>query len=163
MTIEGLALASYLLALVVGQLAPACPAEGIVSSPYGPRVDPVTHVESFHGGVDIANVEGTPIRAPWAGKVVRVFRHRTSGRFVTLQTGRYRMTFMHLQRAAVKPGDWVRRGTVLGYMGSTGKATGVHLHLEARRSGHRGRIDPGMALWTCQDPLTRLPDRRRPS
>lgn len=128
-------------------LSPACPAEGWITSEYGYREDPITHKRGFHQGIDIANKEGTPLFAPWSGKILKVTRARDSGLFVVLQTGELRWTFMHLKAANVHQGDQVYRGDQLGALGQSGRATGPHVHLEVR---HHGKTqDPSLSLRTC--------------
>jgi murein DD-endopeptidase MepM/ murein hydrolase activator NlpD len=129
------------------RLMPACPAEGWVTSEYGYREDPMMHRRKFHRGVDIANKAGTPIYSPWDGKVVRAASSRYSGRFVVVQSGGVRLTFMHLQSFSVSKGDQLRRGDQIGLMGSSGRATGPHVHLEMRYGGKTH--DPSLALLLC--------------
>lgn len=129
------------------QLTPACPAEGWVTSEYGYRQDPMTHRRKFHQGIDIANKAGTPVRIPWQGVVVRVSRSRWSGRYVVVRSGEIQLTFLHLQEATVAKGDQLQKGDQIGLMGSSGRATGPHVHLEMRYGGKTK--DPAMALLMC--------------
>lgn len=131
------------------RLLPACPAEGWVTSDYGYRKDPITRVRRFHYGIDIANEAGTPIRSPWSGKVVRVSTSRYKGRFVTVQSGPYRLSFFHLQEVSVSKGDQVKSGDQVGSMGSSGRATGPHVHLEMRYNGKTR--DPAITLLRCPE------------
>jgi len=131
------------------RLIPACPAEGWVTSEYGYRTDPITHRRKYHRGIDVANEAGTPVRSPWSGKVRRVTRSRYGGRFVVVQSGEMRLTFMHLQETSVSKGDQVRAGDQVGLMGSSGRTTGPHLHLEVR---HQGKTrNPAVAFLFCPE------------
>lgn len=91
----------------------------------------------FHNGVDVAANEGTPIRAMKRGTVVQAGEMTGYGLAVVLQHGRdLRTVYGHMSRIAVKQGDTVGGGTVIGNVGHTGNATGPHLHFEIWRSGH---------------------------
>jgi len=129
------------------RLIPACPAEGWVTSEYGYRQDPITHRRKFHQGIDIANKAETPIYSPWQGKVVRVSKSRWRGRYVVVQSGDIRLTFLHLRKATVATGDQLRSGDQIGLMGSSGRATGPHVHLEMRYEGKTR--NPSFALLRC--------------
>lgn len=104
---------------------------------------------SPHTGADFAAFAGAPVRAANAGIVALVADHFFAGRSVILDhgLGLYTMYF-HLQESLVQPGQWVERGEIIAHVGSTGRATGPHLHWGARLYG--ARIDP-------QELLKRLP------
>jgi len=138
---------AVLALLLFLRLVPACPAEGWVTSEYGRREDPITHRKKFHGGIDIANKPGTPVRAPWPGKVVRVARAQYAGRFVVVESGPFRFSFLHLKAFSVSKGDILKRGDLVGLMGSSGRATGPHVHLSMRLRGKPR--DPSVVLWAC--------------
>ncbi len=89
----------------------------------------------FHDGIDIANATGTPIRAAADG-VVAFIGYRTDGAFVVVMghAGGLETVYGHmLPRYPVRAGQFVRQGTVIGYMGATGNVTGTHLHWEVSR------------------------------
>ncbi len=94
------------------------------------------------GGIDYAIPTGTPVYATHAGKVLAAGRSGSGyGTWVSIDYGRgYRVIYAHLSRAGVKRGDVVRAGELLGRSGSTGNATGPHLHYELRRNG--ASVDP---------------------
>jgi len=140
-----------LVLLLLLEFWPVCPAEGWVTSEYGYRRDPMTHRRKFHRGVDVANEAGTPVHSPWGGTVSTVARSRYGGRFVVVRSGPFKMTFLHLQTATVAKGDQVERGDQLGLMGSSGRATGPHVHLGMRLRGKT--VNPSMALLRCRAPL----------
>jgi murein DD-endopeptidase MepM/ murein hydrolase activator NlpD len=109
------------------------PARGVVSSPYGLR----WNGSDFHPGIDIANDMGTPILATADG-VVRVagWNDGGYGNMVDIDHGNGIMTrYGHAMQVAVTAGQYVHRGQVIAYMGSTGFSTGPHVHYEVRING----------------------------
>lgn len=110
------------------------PVAGAVTSPFGHRFHPVRHVWKLHDGTDFGVACGTPIRAPYAGRVTRAYHDPAYGRRLLLDHGRVDglqvVTAMnHATRYVVGVGDQVSQGQILGYVGSTGLSTGCHLHL----------------------------------
>lgn len=115
-----------------------------ITSPYGPRVHPITKKPSFHTGVDIAARSGSVIRAAATGTVIFTgFQGRNgvgsspgSGygnmAIVKHDNGLYTVYGHMSQPAVVKSGDRVSAGQLIGYVGSTGGSTGPHLHFEVR-------------------------------
>jgi len=121
-----------------------------ISSRFGKRYHPTLKKRKNHHGVDYAAPRGTPIKAAGDGKLVHVGRKGGYGKTVIIQHGgKYSTLYAHMSR--IKPGmrrgKRVRQGQTIGYVGSTGRSTGPHLHYEFRVNGvHR-------------NPLTvRLPD-----
>jgi len=112
------------------------PVLGWTSSAYGYRKDPFTEVLQFHRGVDIAAPAGSPVRVALDGKVTVVREDPVLGLYIMVrhQIG-YSTVYGHLQQALVKPGAAVARGQRIGLIGSSGKATGPHLHFEVRKAG----------------------------
>jgi murein DD-endopeptidase MepM/ murein hydrolase activator NlpD len=109
------------------------PTQGWVSSPFGYRIDPFTGRRTFHRGIDIATNFGNPIAAAADGSVTEAKFDKFFGRTVIISHGNGVVTqYCHLERYVVKPGQKLRRGDVLGYVGKTGKALGPHLHYEVR-------------------------------
>ena len=111
------------------------PGQPKTGSPYGWRTDPITGQTAFHRGLDIPVAEGTPVYAPFAGTVDRVDRAgvgkgAVNGNAVILRVGSYRWCFLHLSSVAVRAGEKVQRGQLLGRSGQTGRATGPHLHVQ---------------------------------
>jgi murein DD-endopeptidase MepM/ murein hydrolase activator NlpD len=104
-----------------------------VSSNYGVRLDPFTHVPSRHEGVDYGAEPGTPILAAASGVVARVVHDPQYGRMVEIDHGNdYLTRYAHAQAIYVKAGEPVRRGDTIGAVGSTGRSTAPHLHFEIR-------------------------------
>ena len=131
-------------------LCPVDPQTSWISSQYGRRVSPFTGKPQFHLGIDIAGCEGTPIMAPAEGKVVFTDKNGRLGLTVKLMhDSTYETVYGHLDKVAVKKGQAVRRGQIIGYMGSSGRSTGFHLHYEVRRNGKP--INPFEYMLDWQD------------
>ncbi len=114
-----------------------------ISSQYGYRVDPVTGAPSeFHAGIDIPAPRGTPVMASQSGTVLQVTRGSTGyGNHILLQhTNDFISLYGHLTDIAVRQGQQVHQGELIGWVGSTGKSTGPHLHFEIRVHGQT--VDP---------------------
>jgi murein DD-endopeptidase MepM/ murein hydrolase activator NlpD len=116
-------------------------ASGRLTSRFGMRFDPLAGGHRMHSGIDLAAAEGTPVTAPQDGVVSFSNWSGGYGLLVAVEhPSGVQTRFGHLSRVAVRPGQQVRKGQVLGLVGSTGRSTGPHLHYEVR---HRGRaIDP---------------------
>jgi murein DD-endopeptidase MepM/ murein hydrolase activator NlpD len=112
------------------------PARGIMTSRFGTRRDPVSGKPAFHPAIDISAPKGHPVVAPADGVVLRSGRNGGLGKSIVLSHG-YGLTtrFGHLSRIDVQPGQKVRRGDVIGAVGSTGRSTGYHLHYEVLEDG----------------------------
>lgn len=107
------------------------PARGYLSSNFGNRTDPFTGQRDFHGGLDISGPVGTRIIAPADGLVVSAGVAGAYGNAIILNHGFGVVTrYAHLSRFNVRPGQRVRRGELIGFMGSTGRSTSTHLHYE---------------------------------
>lgn len=107
-----------------------------MSSGYGYRRDPIYGTAKFHEGLDFAAATGTPVFAT-ADAVVDVAERKSNyGNCIDLDHGYNYMTrYAHLSQILVKPGQHVKRGELIGKVGSTGKSTGSHLHYEVRFKG----------------------------
>lgn len=107
------------------------PVRGYLSAAFGNRADPFTGQKDFHPGIDISTPSGTKIQAPADGLVVSVGPKGGYGNAVVVDHGYGVVTrYAHLDHFNVKPGERVKRGDVLGFVGSTGKSTAPHLHYE---------------------------------
>ncbi len=112
------------------------PVRGYPSGGYGYRIDPFSGVRDFHPGVDISAPLGKEVVASADGLITFAGRSAGYGKLVSIEhefgvSSRYG----HLSRLAVKVGQKVKKGDVIGYVGSTGRATGPHLHYEVRLNG----------------------------
>ena len=126
-------------------LPPLLPAPGVVSSNFGVRADPFDGQRKFHQGVDIAAAAGTPIHAVAPGRVVFSGVKPGYGNLIEVDHGGGWVTrYGHNSKNLVAVGDQVDAGRQLGLVGRTGRATGDHLHFEARRDGRA--VDPKMFL-----------------
>jgi murein DD-endopeptidase MepM/ murein hydrolase activator NlpD len=107
-----------------------------VVSAYGLRLHPILGIERMHKGLDIDGPMGAPVRASADGVVVFAEERGGYGLTVLVDHGNQLATlYAHLSSFAVGPGDPVRRGDVLGTVGSTGLSTGPHVHWEVRVLG----------------------------
>ncbi|UCD17024.1 MAG: M23 family metallopeptidase [Candidatus Zixiibacteriota bacterium] len=107
------------------------PCRGYMTRGYGMKQDPFTGYKRFHGGIDIANKTGTPVYATADGVVRYTGRMGDLGKLIEVDHGyNYRTRYGHLNTIKVKRGQKVRRGDLIGLMGSTGYSTGPHLHYE---------------------------------
>lgn len=112
------------------------PALGVLTAGFGLRADPFTGRPDFHAGIDISSPKGSRIVAPASGTVVRVGWDRGYGRVVEIAHGfGVRTLFAHLEAPRVTEGQRVRRGDLVGLVGSTGRSTGPHLHYEVQVAG----------------------------
>ena len=110
------------------------PVGGRVASPFGVRFHPVLGMQKMHDGLDLANPKWTPIKAPANGVVVYEGVRGAYGNIVVLkhlETG-LETRYAHMVAIAVERGQEVQRGSVIGYVGNTGRSTGPHLHYEVR-------------------------------
>ena len=114
-----------------------CSSYVYLSSPYGWRVPPAEGASSFHGGVDLAGDEGTPIYATRSGYVYRTGYTEYNGYYVGVDHGDgFASAYLHLTHYIVSVGEYVSQGQVIGYMGSTGVSTGPHLHFTVYYDGN---------------------------
>ncbi|MDX1259298.1 peptidoglycan DD-metalloendopeptidase family protein [Exiguobacterium sp. K1] len=126
------------------------PVTGYVSSPFGPRTNPLTGKSERHTGIDLVNAKGTPIKAAAGGIVLRAGSATGYGNVVMIThliDGKVWTTvYGHLDSVSVKAGQTVMPGNIVGKLGSTGWSTGPHLHFEIHRGewavGQPNAVDP---------------------
>ena len=108
------------------------PVKGPVSSKFGPRLSPFTGKRAFHAGLDISGPRGKTVRAPAKGKVVAADYDWKMGNFIRINHRHgIETTYGHLSKILVRSGQEIKRGDVLGLIGSTGRySTGPHLHYQ---------------------------------
>jgi murein DD-endopeptidase MepM/ murein hydrolase activator NlpD len=112
------------------------PAHGWLTGTFGGRVDPFTRERGFHQGLDISTEKGQPVFATADGRVESAQYTGDYGNLVVLRHDFGLMTrYGHLSKFNVKPGATVHRGDVIGFVGSTGRSTGAHLHYEIMANG----------------------------
>jgi murein DD-endopeptidase MepM/ murein hydrolase activator NlpD len=110
-----------------------------VASGYGYRVDPVYKTTKFHAGLDFSAPQGTPIYATADGAVSTAGNTGNGyGNYVVINHGYgYETLYGHMVRVKVSNGQAVKRGEVIGWVGSTGKSTGPHCHYEVHKYGEK--------------------------
>jgi murein DD-endopeptidase MepM/ murein hydrolase activator NlpD len=114
---------------------------GRLASRFGWRVHPIFHTRKLHTGVDLASPRGTPIYASGDGIVERAGWSSGYGNYTLIRhVNGYETGYGHQSKIIVKPGDKVRQGQLIGYVGSTGNSTGNHLHFEIKINGNF--VDP---------------------
>jgi murein DD-endopeptidase MepM/ murein hydrolase activator NlpD len=107
------------------------PVRGYLASAFGNRIDPFTNQPDFHPGLDIATPTGSKVQAPADGVVVSTGLKGSYGNAIVIDHGYGVVTrYGHLSGFNVRPGQRVRRGDVIGFVGQTGRATAPHLHYE---------------------------------
>ncbi len=109
-----------------------------LASGYGRRRDPILGYTRMHKGVDFAASRGTPIYAAGDGRIIQAGRNGAYGKYVRIRhNSTYQTAYAHMSRVAkgVKRGKRVKQGQVIGYVGSTGRSTGSHLHYEVHENG----------------------------
>jgi len=112
------------------------PVSGHVTSGFGSRFHPILGYQRFHAGLDLAATFGSPIKAAADGRVVSAGWHGGYGRLVAvMHGGGIETLYGHMSQIAARPGETVRQGQVIGYVGSSGLSTGPHLHYEVLKSG----------------------------
>jgi len=128
----------------------------VITSLFGPRNHPITGKYSNHGGTDVRANYGTKIKSARGGVVMTSEYHWSYGNYVVVVHDNGTSTlYAHMSKRAVKAGQTVTQGQVLGYVGSTGSSTGNHLHYELRvtqADGSVKRVDAlnyykGMDFW----------------
>ena len=113
-----------------------------IASGYGYRIDPIYKTAKFHAGLDFTAPQGTPIYATADGAATIAGNTGNGyGNHVIINHGYgYETLYGHMVRVKVRPGEKVKRGEVIGWIGSTGKSTGPHCHYEVHKNGEK--IDP---------------------
>jgi murein DD-endopeptidase MepM/ murein hydrolase activator NlpD len=116
--------------------ATKAPSEGVVSSLYGMRKDPFTGHRKFHSGIDIAAPAGSPVKAIASGKVVFSGPAPGYGNLVEIDHGGGLVTrYGHNSENLVSAGASIEAGQAIALVGSSGRATGAHVHFEVRQAG----------------------------
>ena len=117
------------------------PIRGKITSYFGPRIDPITGVYSFHSAIDIKNKINSKIKAAKDGKVIFIGWQKIYGNFIMIKhNDGYITLYAHLNKVTVNLNQLVEQGEFIGLLGTTGRTTGPHLHFEVRRYGKP--VDP---------------------
>ncbi|MGN7852140.1 murein hydrolase activator EnvC family protein [Exiguobacterium acetylicum] len=131
------------------------PVKGYVSSPFGPRNNPLTGKPELHMGIDLVNAKGTPIHAAAGGIVLRAGSATGYGNVVMvthlIDRQVYTTVYAHLDSISVSAGQTVMPGQTVGTLGSTGWSTGPHLHFELHKGewavGQPNAVDPAPYIF----------------
>ena len=114
-----------------------------INSGYGMRRHPIYHKRIMHNGIDLsARYEN--VYSMFPGTVINVGQDSRSGKFVTIKTGDYTISYCHLSQQLVKEKEFVNAGTNIAISGNTGASTGPHLHLTTKKDGQA--INPTIIL-----------------
>ena len=114
-----------------------------MTSNFGFRTDPFSKEQKFHRGIDL-KTNRSKVYSMLHGKVISVGYDPLLGNFIKVQHGKYESIYGHLSQLLVSPGENVLPGSVLGISGSTGKATGDHLHLTVKKG--KDYINPALFI-----------------
>lgn len=114
-----------------------------INSKFGMRMHPVYHKYIMHNGIDL-HARHEDVLSMLPGKVLRVGYDSRSGKYVTVQTANYTVSYCHLSEQYVKTNDYLHAGEPLGLTGNTGASTGEHLHLTTKKDGKA--FDPTILL-----------------
>ena len=140
-------------AIAVNASAPAfcSPLEcGTITSVFGTRTDPISGEASVHGGVDVSAVAGTPLLAPYDGVVCTSSWDARYGNYIVIRAeDNTEVLYAHCSALLCREGDVVRAGETVARVGSSGRSTGAHVHIELIRGGER--VDPSPLLVQMRD------------
>ncbi|RKF22501.1 M23 family metallopeptidase [Altericroceibacterium spongiae] len=129
------------------------PVEGVtLTSSYGMRNHPILRKRAAHKGVDLAGPRGTPVYATADGTIGKAQYFGSYGNYVQIEHGGDLETrYAHLSSYTVHAGEHVKKGELIGYIGTTGRSTGPHLHYEVRVDGQA--VDPRPYMVTTDTQL----------
>ena len=105
-----------------------------INSKFGMRMHPIYHKYIMHNGIDL-HARHEDVLSMLPGTVLRVGYDNRSGKYVTVKTANYTVSYCHLSEQYVKPNDFLLAGEPLGLTGNTGASTGEHLHLTTKKDG----------------------------
>lgn len=118
---------------------------GVITSPFGWRVDPLQHTPRFHNGIDIRAAYGQPVPAAADGRVAVAREQGGYGLTVVIQHANgFQTRYAHLSALSVTEGETVSEQQIVGLAGRSGRATGPHVHFEVTRAGQR--LDPSAVV-----------------
>ena len=122
----------------------ALPLENVhINSGFGMRQHPIYHKRIMHNGIDLS-ARYEKVYSMFPGTVIKVGQDSRSGKFVTVRTGDYTISYCHLSQQLVKENEFVNAGTIIAISGNTGASTGPHLHLTTKKDGQA--INPTIIL-----------------
>jgi murein DD-endopeptidase MepM/ murein hydrolase activator NlpD len=125
------------------------PVRGILTDGFGGRSDPFTGEPGTHNAIDISSAAGQAVRSPADGIVVKAEWANGYGNviYIAHPYSGYSTRYGHLSQFAVQPGHHVKRGDIIGFVGSTGRSTGPHLHYEVRLNNNP--VNPLEYIWNA--------------
>ncbi len=126
-----------------------------MSSGFGRRRHPILGYTKMHKGVDFAAPSGTPIKAAGDGVIVKAGWNGGYGRYIRIRHGNtYDTAYAHLRKigGGIRPGKRVEQGQIIGYVGSSGRSTGPHLHYEILKNG--GHVNPRQVRFQSAEALS---------
>jgi murein DD-endopeptidase MepM/ murein hydrolase activator NlpD len=125
------------------------PVRGILTDGFGGRSDPFTGEPGTHNAIDISSAVGQAVRSPADGIVVKAEWANGYGNviYIAHPYSGYSTRYGHLSQFAVQPGHHLKRGDIIGYVGSTGRSTGPHLHYEVRLNNNP--VNPLEYIWNA--------------
>jgi murein DD-endopeptidase MepM/ murein hydrolase activator NlpD len=103
-----------------------------VTSPFGWRIHPIDKTKQFHNGIDLKASLGTPTISIKPGKILISKFHKNLGYYLVIDHDGFLSVYCHLQKLGLPAGTVVKEGDIVGYVGSSGKSNGAHLHFEIR-------------------------------
>jgi murein DD-endopeptidase MepM/ murein hydrolase activator NlpD len=107
------------------------PVPGVITSPFGRRIDPINGKPAYHQGVDIRGPMGSEVKATAAGTVIIQSYDKGYGRYMVIDHGNgFRSKYAHLKKSLVQKGEKIEREQVIGLLGNSGRSTGPHVHYE---------------------------------
>lgn len=127
--------------------------EWVITSPFGNRIHPISHIEKFHNGIDLSAPVGTPIYAPEDSTVIKSYSNSVGGKQIILEHPEgYKTGYAHLSDTLFNVGDKLKRGDIFAYTGNTGASTGAHLHFTVRKNDQF--IDPESIMFSTSKKKT---------
>lgn len=121
------------------------PVEGKLSSPFGPRIDPITQTSKFHYGIDIDTEKDALIKAAAGGEVLEISEDKIYGKNIKIKHPDGTITvYAHCSKMYQIEGSKVDQGDIIAKVGDTGYSTGTHLHFEIWRNGEA--LDPALYI-----------------
>lgn len=131
-----------------------------ISSGFGPAMSPFTHTMDFHNGIDLIASKGKNVMASADGKVEVSSSSNKNGNYIVIKhQDAYSTKYLHLEDRAVKTGDKVQKGQLIGHVGNTGKSTGPHLHFEVLQ--YKKPINPESIIPFKIDPSSTSSPRKK--
>lgn len=133
--IVALAKEKKLMLASIPAILPVKKGDFYVASGYKMRMHPILKINKFHKGMDFTAPKGTPVYASGDGKIHRAQRSSTFGNVIYIDHGYgYKTIYAHLSKMAVRRGNKVKRGDLIGYVGNTGLSVAAHLHYEVHKN-----------------------------